>query len=82
MFDEKLLLVIIGFLIGMSILDSAFSHLTDVWGLQFIMFFIGMLGMMVLMHFLGFDEGKRIGYEKAMKETEGCFLFLPHGGVE
>ena len=82
MFDRRMLIFIMGVLLAMMGLNLALPRLTEVFGIEFLIYFVGLGGMMVLMHWLGFLEGKDEGFRKGLMEDKSPFIFLPHGGVD
>lgn len=61
MFDEKLLIVIMGvLLVGMTIKFTV-PQIQAVFGLDLILFFVGALALMTMFHMYGFIEGYKEG---------------------
>ena len=86
MFDVKVLWYII---ISIAVLSAISQYmkaidpeLAEYFSFDFMIFFGAMMGIMVLMHWFGFIEGKDQGFRKGLMENESPFIFLPHGGIE
>lgn len=82
MFDVRMLLVVMGVILVLTAFRFVFPDLKEVFGIEFMVYFVSLLGMMVLMHYLGFIEGKETGFKKGIIENEQAFFFLPHTGAE
>ena len=82
MFDRRMLIFIMVVLLAMMGFNLALPRLNEVFGIEFLIYFVGLGGMMVLMHWLGFLEGNDEGFRKGLMENESPFIFLPHGGIE
>lgn len=82
MFDTKMTIVIMIALLAMTALKYALPQLEEVFGIQFLIYFVAFAGMIVLMHWVGFIEGKDEGFRKGLMENESPFFYLPHGGIE
>lgn len=80
MFDEKVLIVIIGLLIALGMLKQLkpeVSQTTD-----FFIFGIGSFSAMVLMHYFGYLEGLRKGFNEAKKNNQKPFFPILGLGVD
>lgn len=82
MFDRKMLIFIMGVILGMTVFKYALPDVKQAFAIDFGIYFVGLGGLMVLMHWLGFLEGIQKGFKKGIKKSETVFMFLPHGGIE
>lgn len=80
MFDRKMLIFMMVLLLGLASIDFILPDLANVFGLQFLIYFLALATMMVLMRYLGLIEGLEEGFKKGLHEAEKPFVFLPHGG--
>jgi len=82
LFDTKIVIFVIVSLGTLGTIDGLVANVGRVFGIEFMMFFIGMFGMTVIMRQLAFIDGLGAGYKKAMKAKQDPFVFLPHGGLD
>jgi len=76
------LIFIIFVISAMASSKFVLPDLQKAYGINFLIFFVGLGGMMILMHWLGFLEGVDEGFRKGIIKHETVFMFLPHGGME